>query len=279
MQKDQSQIKLTHTTSIPDAIAKDDHHQPADSHIDLTLKLRSTAESIKDIIKHMKAKPTREETQAIEHQRFNSFSEYASRNPSDQIDGRNQRFLNSMVQEISRHVDKNFDAIAKLPVKRESETPIPQLTLQNEKNSRAETKRHLELLRDYILNGAALTDKEITEDTELLRIALTLKSEFNKLMDKNSKLEKTLEKTLTAKTLEMGKMVRENNAIKALLLEQDGDEARLMSKNSQYVVSAKRHTTGNMTDIQNRNGLERLLKYTDKQIEIIAKNGQESSQQ
>lgn len=276
MEKDLPQLRVIHTTSTVQAIGKEEESN--DVRIDLTIKSRTTADNIKDIIRQMKAKPVKEASQEIDHQRFNSFSEYASRNPNDQIDGRNQRFLSSMIKEINRHVEKNFDSIAKLPVKRGNETIAPQPNPQNEKSSRTETKRHLELLRDYILNGAALTDKEITEDTELLRIALTLKGEFNKLMDKNSKLEKTLEKALTAKTLEMGHLVRENNAIRALLTEQDTDEAKLIAKNNQYVVNPKRHTTGNIADIQNRPGLERLLKYTDKQIELIAKNNQESAE-
>ena len=276
MDKEQIQLRLIHTTTTGKSTCRE--QDVADAQIDLRIKTGTTADNIKDIIRHMKVKSDPEVSQGVNHQRFNSFSEYASRNPSDQIESRNQKFLSSMIQEINRQIERNFDIVAKVPAKHSGETVPPQPTPQNDKTSRVETKRHLELLRDYILNGAALTDKEITEDTELLRIALTLKGEFNKLMDKNSKLEKTLEKTLAAKTIELGNIVRENHAIRSLLMAQDTEETRLEARNNQFVVNPKRHTTGNISDLHNRPGLERLLHYTDRQIELIAKNNQEAPQ-
>ncbi len=243
--------------------------------MEISLNTTSAKSNIEEILRHMKVNnhPSWDQSKNLPEE-FNSFSEFENKNKNlSSTEEQNQEFFKKFTNEITKQIIDNYDILQKIPnSQRKEDIPSTRLSFQNDKSMRIDAKRHFEHLRDYILNGTILTDTDITEDTELLRIALSLKSEYNRLMDKNYKLEKALEKTLKSQSLGVGNLVKDNKEIKSLLKEQEIEEGFLITKNTHFLQKVKTSDTKHEKEITNRSKIEQLLKYTDRQIDIISKN-------
>ena len=160
MRKEVTRVRVEHHFNEPENSDSETEREGARAtRLEVELRRQSAPEMIADIIRQVKVRPAPADASEVEAEKFNSFSEHAGRFSHESLNTRNERFLARLDEEVRGQVAQNFDALQTLAVNAKLEPGKALRTSQNEKSVRADIKRHFELLRDYILNGAVLDEK------------------------------------------------------------------------------------------------------------------------